>query len=42
MSDIYETNWHICQGCSYEYEGSEAPDNCPNCGTLDFEVEPRE
>ena len=41
-SYIEQTNWHVCQGCGYERAGVEAPDSCPECGTLDFEVEPME
>ena len=41
-SYIEQINWHVCQGCGYEREGIEAPDSCPDCGTLDFEVEPME
>ena len=38
-SYVEQTNWHTCQGCGYEREGSEAPANCPHCGKLEFKTE---
>ena len=32
-------NWYICQKCGYAHEGDEAPEFCPACGSLDFELE---
>ena len=37
-----ETNWYVCQGCGDELVLIEEPDSCPNCGTLDFEIETEE
>ena len=34
---IMETTWYICQDCAYDREGDEAPDYCPDCGSLHFE-----
>ena len=28
----------VCRGCGYEREGGEAPETCPECGHLDFEI----
>ena len=33
------TKWYVCVDCGYAHEGDEAPDNCPECGALDFELE---
>ena len=31
-------DWAVCRGCGYEREGGEAPETCPECGHLDFEI----
>ena len=34
-----ETKWYVCQDCGYDREGDYAPNYCPDCGSLHFELE---
>ena len=33
------TKWYVCQDCGYDRECNYAPNYCPDCGSLHFELE---